>query len=163
MSLQLMSYNPNPLSVLRLESAPMRAKQYMDSIIVDTAIREILDPLKTAYVGKAAAQSFIDAFSIAKQGFLKISLENDHRFAEWLEFGTAEHIIQPIGRGTDEGGKDMMYWTDSNGEHFRWIVHHPGFGGYRVIPHLLPGLINRFIIVLVKRTNEFLERSKLYE
>ncbi len=163
MSIPIMSYNPDPFPLLRLESAPTRAKQFMDTIIVDVAIQEILDPLKTAYVGKAAAQSYIDAFSITKQGFLKINLENDHRFAEWLEFGTEDHIIQPIGRGTDEGGKDMMYWTDTNGEHFRWIVHHPGFAGYRVIPHMLAGLINRFIIVLVKRTNEFLERSKLYE
>jgi len=152
-----MSYNPNPFPLLRLESAPTRAKQFMDSIIVDVAIQEILDPLKTAYVSKGAAQSFIDGYVIVKQGFLKINLENLHRFAEWLEFGTEEHTIGPPTQ------KEMLYWTDIDGEHFRWIVEHPGFPGYRVIPHLLAGLINRFIIVLVKRTNEFLERSKLYE
>lgn len=153
--MQPMSSNPNPLPALRLESAPTRAKQYMDTIIVDVAIEEILDPLKNAYASKAAAQSYIDAFHIVKQGFLKINLENDHRFAEWLEFGTEEHTIGPPTE------KEMMYWTESDGEHFRWIVNHPGFGGYRVIPHLLAGLINRFIIVLVNRTNEFLERSKI--
>ena len=147
-----MSSNPNPLPALRLESAPTRAKQYMDSIMVDVAIREIMDPLKLAYQAKGAAQSYIDSFEIVKQGFLKINLENNHRIAQWLEFGTEPHTIEP-------SKKEMMYWTSPEDEHFRGIVHHPGFGGYRVIPHILTGLINRFIIVLVNRTNEFLERS----
>ena len=153
-----MSSNPNPggaISALRLESAPTRAKQFMDSILVDTAIREIIDPLKLMYLAKGAAQSYIDAFSIVKQGFLKINLENDHRFAEWLEYGTLPHKIGPPSE------KEMMYWTGPDGEHFRYIVNHPGFGGYRVLPHQLAGLINRFIIVLVNLTNEFLERSKI--
>lgn len=151
-----MSYNPNPFPLLRIESAPTRAKQYMDTIIVDIAIQEILDPLKTAYHSKGAAQSYIDRFFITKNGFMKINLENDHRIAGWLEYGTAPHLIKP-------NKKNMLHWTAPDGDHFSSEVHHPGFGGYRILPHFLPGLINRFIIVLVKRTNEFLERSKLYE
>ena len=131
-----------------------KAKNYMDTILVDVAIEEIMDPLRNAYLSKGAAQSYIDAFSIVKQGFLKMNLENNHRFAQWLEDGTESHTIGPPTE------KEMMYWTDADGNHFRWIVEHPGFGGYRVLGYMLPGLINRFIIVLVKRTNEFLERSK---
>lgn len=153
-----MSSNPNSgpaINALRIESAPLRAKQYMDSILVDTAIREIMDPLKLMYVAKGAAQSYIDSFEIVKLGFLQINLENNHRIAQWLEYGTEPHKIGP------SQNKKSLSWSGPEGQQFAYTVQHPGFGGYRVIPYQLAGLINRFIIVLVNRTNEFLERSKV--
>jgi len=150
-----MSANPNPLpSIIQMASYSDQAKNYMDSILVDVAVEEIMDPLRNAYLSKGAAQSYIDSFSIVKQGFLKMTLENNHRFAQWLEDGTEPHIIEPT------KDKKALHWSNSSGEHFAKIVHHPGFGGYNVLGYMLPGLINRFIIVLVKRTNEFLDRSK---
>ncbi len=84
----------NSIAVLRMESGPMRAKLYMEHIMLDVAIREILDPLKRVYTDLGAAQSFIDTIKIEKDVGLKINLLIDHPIAEWLEYGTKPHVIQ---------------------------------------------------------------------
>ena len=66
------------IAVLRLESGPTRSELYMEHILVETAIQEIVDPLKAIYTELGAAQSFIDSIKIDNPRGLKIDLLIDY-------------------------------------------------------------------------------------
>lgn len=138
------------ISDLRLESAIPRAKQYMDIICVDVAIREILDPLKAEAQSRKLAQSYIDHFSIEKTGFIKIDLINDHPISQWLEYGTGPHVI--------EG--NLAFEIDGE-TIFTNKVDHPGFPGYHIIDDKINELSLNYSTKLSHEASDYLERSKM--
>ena len=157
----------NSIAVLRLESGPSRATQYMDHIMIDVATQEILDPLKSKYTSLGAAQSFIDSIKIEKTGFIKYDLVIEHPIAQWLEYGTEPHTIQ-----ADEAEflhfqfrKTSAWFASHAGDSGNWIrtfeVDHPGFPGYQLIAILLKSYIQNYQAEIVRRTNNWLQRSRI--
>ncbi len=139
------------LSDLRLESSIPRAKQFMDMICVNLAIREILDPLKAQAYSRKLAQSYIDKFSIQKTGFIKVELVNDHHISRYLEYGTIPHKIT---------GNPMAF--DWEGEFvFFQKVDHPGFEGYGILEDILVKLAYNYATQLSKQASAYLKRSKM--
>lgn len=159
----------NSIAVLRMESGPSRARLYMEHIMLDVAIAEIVDPLKRIYSELGAAQSFIDTIGVEKDMGLKINLLIDHPIAEWLEYGTDPHIIQakdPENQLLHFQYRKTSAWFDSHAnDSGDWVeafaVDHPGFPGYQILAIMLRTLIQNYERVVVRRTNEFLQRSKM--
>lgn len=157
-----MQFNVIDLAILRLETVSDRAAQYMDSNMMDFAIREIEDPLKSIATQRGVSQRFIDAIHIIKFGFMKIALKIDHipgpngmPLNKLLEFGwdgPYEINFNPIGHWT--GGKY------GPGDHFAASVTHPGFIGYNIIRSLENwGFIEIFASKLIKDTTEYLRST----
>jgi len=157
----------NSIAVLRLESGKSRASLYMNSIMQETAIKEILDPLKKYYTELGASQGFIDAIGIEPKGGLKIELVYGHPIAQWLEYGTAPHFID-----ADEAEflrfqfRKTSKWfnskaSDSGDYFFGESVDHPGFAGYKGIAVILKPLIQNYKNNVILKTNQFLQRSKM--
>lgn len=158
----------NSIAVLRMESGPMRARLYMEHIMLDVAMREIVDPLKRTYTNLGAAQSFIDTISIEKDVGLKVNLLIDHPIAEWLEYGTNPHTIQA--KDPDHPlhfqYRKTSAWFDSHAnDSGDWVrtfeVEHPGFQGYQILAIMLQSLIQNYTGMVIQRTNDFLQRSKM--
>lgn len=118
----------------------------MDMICVDVAIREILDPIKQEAHSRKAAQSYIDSFRIEKTGFIKIDLVNDHRYAQWLEYGTEPHTI-------DSPVLINHEW--------KYIGVHPGFEGYNILDDVLQEYAQNYATIVSRETSDYLERSKM--
>lgn len=157
----------NSITILRLESGPTRATQYMEHIKMEVANEKIVKPLIARYTELGAAKSFIDTIGIEDNGYLKIDLLIDHPIAQWLEFGTKRHWISaneaPM---LNFEFKKTSAWFDSHasdsGDWFSGFeVDHPGFPGYQLLAVLLNTLTQAYIYEMVKRTNDFLERSKM--
>ena len=157
----------NSIAVLRLESGPSRAKLYMESIMIETAIQEIIDPLKVVYTELGAAQSFIDSIHVEKQNNLLIDLVIEHPIAQWLEYGTDPHFIDAVEaeflvfqfRKTSKlfssNAKDTGEWFKGES------VFHPGFAGYQMLAILLRIYTQNYVRKVVSKTQEFLERSRV--
>ncbi len=158
----------NSIAVLRMESGPSRAKLYMEHIMIEVAIREIIDPLKRIYTDLGAAQSFIDTIKVEQDVGLKINLLIDHPIAQWLEYGTLPHTIQAK---DPDNPLHFQYrktsaWFDSHAnDSGDWVmtfaVDHPGFVGYRILAIMLKILIQNYKVMLIQRTNSWLQRSKM--
>ncbi len=141
----------------------------MASIMLDVAMREIIDPLKRTHTDLGAAQSFIDTIKVEQDIGLKINLLIDHPIAEWLEYGTDPHVIEA--KNPEEQPLHFKYrktsaWFDSHAnDSGNWVrafeVDHPGFQGYRVLAIMLETLIQNYRIMIIERTNAFLQRSKM--
>lgn len=159
----------NSIAVLRMESGPSRAKLYMESIMLNVAIREIVDPLKRIYTELGAAQSFVDTIKIEKDHGLKINLLIEHPIAEWLEYGTDPHIIpakDPENQLLHFQLRKTSKWFDSHAnDSGDWVetfeVEHPGFPGYQMLSVMLQSLIQNYKEEIVIQTNAFLQRSKM--
>jgi hypothetical protein len=155
------------LAVLRLESGKARASLYMTSIMQETAVKEIVDPLKKYYQELGASQGFIDSIRVEQKGGLKIDLIIDHPIAEWLEYGTEPHKID-----VNEAEflrfqfRKTSSWfnskaSDSGDWFFGESVDHPGFPGYKGIAIMLESLIQNYKNNVILKTNQFLERSRM--
>lgn len=157
----------NSIAVLRLESGPSRAKLYMESIMIETAIQEIVDPLKVFYTELGAAQSFIDSIGVEKQSNLLIDLLIEHPIAQWLEYGTQPHYIDAIeAEFLSFQFRKTSRWFDSNakdsGDWFKGeSVFHPGFTGYQLLAILLRTYTQNYVRKVVSKTQEFLQRSRI--
>lgn len=151
------------LAILRLETLSFRAQKYIDSIIVEEAIRHILDPLKNLASSRRHAQSFIDSLEIIKLDFMRVGLSisldkktsNGIPINKLLEFGWSgpyEITFNPIGHWT--GG------SYGSGDHFAASVVHPGFQGYHLLDSLQNwGFVNRFAESIIQKTSDYLERT----
>ena len=156
-------FNVIDLAILRLETVSDRAAQFMDNNLMDFAIREIEDPMKSLATSRGLAQSFIDAMHVVKTGFMKLSFQIDLTartstgipINKLLEFGWPgpyEIHFNPIGHWT--GGKY------GPGDHFASMVTHPGFRGYNMLHSLENwGFIEIFVIKLVRATTDYLRST----
>ena len=159
--MSLEQVNPIDLAILRLETVSERAAQFMDSIMMDVAIREILDPMKSLANSRGISQRFIDAMEIRKTGFMQVAFvinyipgPNGIALNKLLEFGWGQGgytiTFNPVGVWT--GG---IYGP---GFHFAHSVEHPGFQGYNMLISLQNwGFIESFVIKLVSETTKYLE------
>jgi len=157
----------NSIAVLRLESGPTRAKQYMEHIMVETAIQEIVDPLKAIYTELGAAQSFIDSIKIENPHGLIVVLVIEHPIAQWLEYGTEPHRIEVVDaeflifqyRKTsawfDSHANDSGDWVKA------FVVDHPGFPGPQMIAVSLRIFTQNYARKVVARTQQYLESSRI--
>ena len=136
----------------------------------ETAIREIVDPLKKWYADRGASQGFVDSITIRKASGLKIELVFDHPIAKWLEYGTKDHTINATDR--DKGLRFQFRKTsnwynskasDSGDYFFGDKVEHPGFEGYQGTGAngILKSLIYNYKKNVILKTNQFLERSRI--
>lgn len=154
------------IAILRLETLPMRAQQYIDQNILDVAIREILDPMKSIATQRGLAQSFIDAMEIRKTGFMQVAFvinyipgRNGIALNKLLEFGWGDggYDIDANPEGP------MLTWTGGKygpGFHFAWHVNHPGFRGYHIITSLEHwGFMEVFAFALIRQTSQYLEAT----
>jgi hypothetical protein len=159
----------NSIAVLRMESGPTRAKLYIEHIMMDMAIREIVDPLKRIYTELGAAQSFVDTIGVEQGSGLTVNLLIDHPIAEWLEYGTDPHIIQakdPENQLLHFQYRKTSKWFDSHAnDSGDWVeafeVEHPGFPGYQILAIMLETLIQNYTYAVITKTNAFLQRSKM--
>lgn len=151
------------LAILRLETLSFRAQKFIDQNMLDFAIREILDPMKSIATSRGHAQSYVDSMTIVKLDFMKIgfSISYDRQtptgipINKLLEFGWSgpyQINFNPIGHWT--GGKY------GDGDHFATSVTHPGFIGYNML-HTLEnwGFIEMFAMKLMAATSIWLEET----
>jgi len=163
MSFPLDDVDPLDLAMLRLDSIPFRAQQYMDANMIDVAIQEILDPMKSLSTSRKYAQSYTDSMSIVKMGFLKIGFAIDYDrvtpngipINKLLEFGwDGPYEIH---------GNPWLHWTGGKygaGDHFAKTVTHPGFSGYHMLHSLENwGFVDQFLFVLIEKTANYLEST----
>lgn len=155
-----MEFNFIDLAILRLETVSDRASQFMDNVMMDFAIREIEDPMKSIATSRGHAQSFIDSMHVVRLGFLKIG------FAINLEKKTSSGI--PINKLLEFGWpgpydihfNPIGHWTGGKygpGHHFAAMVTHPGFPGYNMLVTLENwGFVERFVSKLISATTEYL-------
>ena len=151
------------LAILRLETLSFRAQKFMDQNMMDFAIREILDPMKSIASSRGHAQSFIDSMTIVKLDFMKIG------FAISYDRKTATGI--PINKLLEFGwdgpyeinGNPWLHWTGGKygaGDHFAQSVTHPGFIGYHMLDTLNNwGFIQIFALKLMAATSAYLEAT----
>ena len=154
------------LAILRLETVSNRAAQFMDNNMMDFAIREIEDPMKSIATSRRHAQSFIDSMHVIKMGYMKIG------FAIDLTAKTPTGI--PINKLLEFGwpgpyeihGNPWLAWTGGKygpGPHIiaePAFVTHPGFRGYHMIATLENwGFIERFVSKLIEATTDYLRST----
>ena len=151
------------LAILRLETVSDRAAQFMDNNMMDFAIREIEDPMKSLATSRGLSQSFIDAMHIIKMGYMKIG------FAIDLTARTSSGI--PINKLLEFGwpgpyeiyGNPWLVWTGGKygpGYHFATMVTHPGFRGYNMLHSLENwGFIEIFVLKLIRATTDYLRST----
>jgi len=149
------------LAILRLETFSWRTRTYMDSRMIDLAIQEILDPLKSLATSRKVSQRFIDAINIKKIDFLKFAIViEEFQTAEgkplniFLEYGWSEFWTEPV-------NVLAQHWSEAGQDFFskgHWVR---GFPGYHMLTALQDwGFVDRFHIKLIMETNEWLESSK---
>lgn len=149
------------LAQLRLQSAPTRAKNFIGDNIVDYAIREIMDPMKSLGYSRKHAQGFIDAWKIKQIGQLKIEIYNDHKYADLLEYGWDDYDVYPLGK--DAGGADVLKFFYRG----KWIyakhTHPKGFKGYHIVESAKNwGFIDKFLEKLIAAASVFLQENAIH-
>jgi len=153
------------IPLLRLESAEYRTEQYIDSICVDTAIQEIIDPMKDEAHQRGLAQSFIDSIHVVKTGWMSVEIVEDYINSEgkplglWLEKGTKPHIIRPKYPGVPGKPQELWWRKDGKWHHAKQVMH-PGFVGYHLFDMLQFLYFDRYRLALIKKTNAYLEATK---
>lgn len=155
------------LSVLRLEASPSRVKQHIERIKIDTAIREILNPLKERYTELGAAQSFIDFIEIENGPGITVKLVFAHPICRWLEYGTDPHYIDAVeAEFLIFEFRKTSSWFDSKAGDDRSIfkgesVLHPGFQGYNLLAIMLGTLTQNYTREIVRQVTEYMQRTKM--
>jgi len=141
---------------MRLEGVVGRAFDFIDTIIVDTAIREILDPMRDLEVSRLHAQGFIDSWQLEKTGYCAIELINEFPYAHLLEYGWSEAWVEPV-------EKLALHWTDPQGDHFSKGHWRRGFNGYHMIEVIwILGFYDHFQDSLIEQANRFLEDTRMH-
>ena len=157
----------NSIAVLRLESGPTRSKQYMEHIMVETAIQEIVDPLKAIYTELGAAQSFIDFIEIEDGPGITVKLVFTHPICRWLEYGTDPHYIDAVeAEFLIFEYRKTSSWFASTARDDRAIfkgesVLHPGFQGYNLLAIMLGTLTQNYTREIVRQVTEYMQRTKM--
>jgi len=147
-------------AMLRLQSAPTRALDWINQNKIDYAIREILDPIRNLQTSRGHSQGFIDAWRIEDTGFLKMELVNDHRFADLLEYGWEDYDVYPLGK--DNGGADTLKFHWQGKWHFSKHTHPRGFPGYNIIESADNwGYFDRFLERIIDGANRWLQEVKM--
>ena len=157
----------NSIAVLRLESGPTRSKLYMEHILLETAIQEIVDPLKAIYTELGAAQSFIDSIKMDTPKGLRIDLLIEHPIAKWLEYGTDPHWIDAVEAEflVFQFRKTSEWFASKANDTRNWFmgesVFHPGFAGYQMLAILLRTFTQNYTKKVILKTQQYLERSRI--
>jgi len=157
----------NSIAVLRLESGPTRSKLYMEHIMLETAIQEIVDPLKAIYTELGAAQSFIDSIKMDTPKGLRIDLLIEHPIAKWLEYGTDPHWIDAVEAEflVFQFRKTSKWFASKANDTRNWFmgesVFHPGFSGYQMLAILLRTFTQNYTKKVILKTQQYLERSRI--
>ena len=148
------------LTMLRLQSAPTRALDWINQNKIDYGVREILDPIKTLGTSRKHAQSFLDRWRLEDTGFLKMELINDHEFADLLEYGWADYDVYPLGK--ENGGADALHYFYRG----RWWTmkhtHPKGFRGYHIIESAENwGFFDKFLEKIIDGANQWLQEARI--
>jgi len=158
--------SPLDVAALRGDTVIERAEMFLDQIIVDEGIKELLDPLKEIAHERGASQGFIDSLTLTKWGFMQIAIALDYVSDDgkplglWLEKGTKKHWLEPLWmHGGDPEGPGSLHWTKDGKNYFSMGHMHPGFEGYHILP-LIKLLFPKFQTKVINRTNDFLERTR---
>jgi len=149
------------VAILRLETVSLRLASYMDTKMVDIAIQEILDPLKSLARSRGHAQIFIDALEIRKIGYMKLAVVLNEFLTPTgmplnilLEKGWIEHYIAPV-------NVFALHWTEAGAHHFsrgHWVR---GFRGYDLLGSMDRwGFVERFYLRIIKDAEKYLEATK---
>lgn len=156
------TFNALDLASLRLETAPIRAADWIDHNMVDYAIRDILDPMKRLASSRKISQRFIDSMGIIKLGPLICAFVIDYipgplgePLNIFLEFGTKPHDIF---------GNPYLAWPVPGGVHIgihdRKPVKHPGFIGYNLLTSLKNwGFVDKWAENLIKGATNYLQEN----
>ena len=131
--------------------------------MVDHAIREILDPMKSLALQRGLAQSYIDSMSIVKLGFMKVGFAIDLTAKTFTGIPINKLLEYGWEGGYEISGNPWLHWTGGKfgpGDHFAQTVTHPGFIGYNMLVSLENwGFINFFVVKLVIDTANYLEAT----
>ncbi len=148
-------------AMLRLESAPTRARDWINQNKIDYAIREILDPMKNLMTSRGNAQSVIDAWRVEDAGFMKIELVNDHPYAHLTEYGWGDYDVYPLGK--ENGGANALKIPTKGGKfYFSKHTHPRGFKGYNILESLENwGFYDRFLEKIIDGANKWLQEARL--
>jgi len=160
-------------AMLRLQSAPTRALDWIEQHKIDYAIKYILDPMRDLQTSRGHAQSVIDRWQVANTGYLQLELVNDHKYIDLLEYGWGDYDVYPKGKGSqfdnmsDEfrdqyAGADVLRFHWKGKWHFAMHTHPRGFKGYHIVNSAENfGFFERFLNALIDGANKWLQEARL--
>jgi len=147
-------------AMLRMQSAPTRAKDWINQNKIDYAIREIVDPIKSLSTSRGHAQSVVDRWRVEDTGYLKLELINDHEYIDLLEYGWDDYDVFPLGK--ENGGADVLKFNWRGQIHFSKHTHPRGFRGYGIIESAENfGFFERFLDKIIDGANKWLQEAKM--
>lgn len=160
-------------AMLRLESAPTRARDWINQHKIDYATRYILDPIRDLMISRGHAQSVIDRWRVEDTGFMKLELVNDHPYIDLLEYGWGDYDVYPKGKGSqfskisdefaaEHTGADVLRFHWQGKWHFAKHTHPRGFNGYHILDSAENwGFFDRFLERIIDGANKFLQEAKM--
>jgi hypothetical protein len=147
-------------AMLRLQSAPTRALDWIETHKIDYAIKYILDPMRDLQTSRGHAQSVIDRWQVNNTGYLTMELVNDHKYIDLLEYGWDDYDVYPLGEAN--GGKEALKFFWKGQWHIRKHTHPRGFRGYHIINSAENfGFFERFLNALIDGANRWLQEARL--
>ncbi len=147
-------------AMLRLQSAPTRALDWIEQNKMDYAIREILDPMRDLQTSRGHAQSVIDRWQIKNTGYLSLELYNDHKYIDLLEYGWDDYDVYPLGK--ENGGADVLRFHWKGKWNFAKHTHPRGFRGYHIVQSAENfGFFQRFLDKLIDGANRWLQEVRM--
>lgn len=147
-------------AMLRLQSAPTRALDWINQNKIDYATREILDPIRDLSTSRGHAQSVIDRWRIEDSGFLKMELVNDHPFIDLLEYGWDDYDVYPLGK--ENGGANVLKFNWRGKIVFSKHTHPRGFKGYNMLSSADNwGFFDKFLERIINGANAWLQEVKM--
>ena len=148
-------------AMLRLQSAPTRALDWIETHKIDYAVQYILDPMRDLQTSRGNAQSVIDKWRVENTGYLKLDLVNDHKYVHLLEYGWDDYDVYPKGKEND-GADALKIPMMGGGFYFSGHTHPRGFRGYNIINSAENfGFFERFLERLIEGANRWLQEARL--
>ena len=147
-------------AMLRLQSAPTRALDWIETHKMNYAIKYILDPIRDLQTSRGHVQSVIDSWHVNNTGYLQLELVNDHEYIDLLEYGWGDYDVYPLGK--ENGGADTLKFHWRGQWHFSKHTHPRGFKGYHIVNSAENfGFFERFLNALIDGANRWLQEARL--
>jgi hypothetical protein len=152
-------------AMLRLQSAPTRAQDWINQNKIEYGIKYLLDPLIEINLSEDRSMSFTYSWVLEDDGFLKMSIVNQHERARSLEKGWGKFDVYP--KGKENGGADVLRFEI--GEYpnaevvFATEAHPKGFEGYQTLRKAREqGVFLNFFTELIDGASEHLENVRMH-
>jgi hypothetical protein len=147
--------------MLRLQSAPTRAQDWINQNKIEYGIKYLLDPLIAINTSEDRSMAFTYSWVLFDDGFLKMSIENQHDRAYMLEKGWGKFDVYP--KGKENGGSDVLAFEIDGETVFATEAHPKGFAGYQTLKKAREqGVFIEFFTQLIDGASDYLDSVRMH-